>query len=271
MGNHGENNFLFIYIAFLSFLVVFILVLCIYFYFAVYRKTARDEEIARRHPTVFTNQFFREYWYWFADPLLKLFISIKVKPNFITLLSTLLSLIASVFFFFQYYGFGGLFLIVSGTCDILDGRLARLKKLDNKAGAFFDSVMDRYSDFFIYAGIILGLIFSENGKTGYNIFLVILSLLAIIGSAIISYSKERGAGLGYAVSKGLMQRADRVTVISAGAIISPLLNGIFNWLGYNYLSKYYISLAFALFLVAFFSNRTSIIRIYKIYHELKKI
>ena len=47
------------------------------------------------------------------------------------------------------------FLLASGFCDTLDGIVARTFQQTTVFGGFFDSVLDRYADAAVYAGIII--------------------------------------------------------------------------------------------------------------------
>ena len=54
-------------------------------------------------------------------------------------------------------------IIGAGVFDMVDGRVARKTNQVSVFGAFFDSVMDRYSDVAIFFGL---LIFYARGATG---------------------------------------------------------------------------------------------------------
>jgi len=47
-------------------------------------------------------------------------------------------------------------LMVSGFCDTLDGILARNYQQATAFGGFLDSLLDRYADAAVFAGIIIG-------------------------------------------------------------------------------------------------------------------
>ena len=46
----------------------------------------------------------------------------------------------------SYIGTAGVILIIAGLLDMVDGMVARNTQSETPFGAFFDSVMDRYSD-----------------------------------------------------------------------------------------------------------------------------
>ena len=76
--------------------------------------------------------------------------------------------------------------------DGVDGQFARLTSRETTAGAFLDSVLDRYTDGFLVFGLII-----YNGRMGLPVWLLIpVAVLALIGSSLISYSSARAANLG---------------------------------------------------------------------------
>jgi CDP-diacylglycerol--glycerol-3-phosphate 3-phosphatidyltransferase len=100
--------------------------------------------------------------------------------------------------------------------DAVDGTVARLLNRNSKWGAFFDSVLDRIAD-----GVVLGCIafyFANEGKETY----FILSLVALLASEIVSYTKARAEGLGLNCDTGLAERPERVMIIIAGTFIAGL-------------------------------------------------
>jgi archaetidylinositol phosphate synthase len=51
---------------------------------------------------------------------------------------------------------GGVFLLLSGFFDIVDGSVARVTKNMSKGGAFLDSIFDKLAEVIIFGGIALG-------------------------------------------------------------------------------------------------------------------
>ena len=138
----------------LSTLFILTLTLMLSFYFLKYRKSIRNKEITARNPTIISSQFIREYWEWVTLPAFKILLFLNISPNQLTSLSLIFGFISGIFFSLGHISSAGWLLVISGTLDTLDGRVARYKKINSRAGAFFDSVADRYSDYFILAGII---------------------------------------------------------------------------------------------------------------------
>ncbi len=248
----------------------------LFFYFRRYRHSERDEEVAARNPTAITNQFFREYWYWLIRPLLNLFPSMNLPFDGITRFSVVVGLGAGVAYAYGHISTAGWLLLASGGLDTLDGQLAREQGISSDAGAFFDSVMDRYADFFVFAGIVLRFTIMDeilnipNPNPGeINTYLVLLTLLCMLGSNLISYSKERGVNLGAPQeSSGLMQRADRVVVLGVASILDPFIIVIARAITDAPLVNFHYLLGGGLAMIAFFGNYTAIRRIMRIKKNL---
>jgi len=160
--------------------------------------------------------------YGIINPFIKLLIKIGITPNMITFFGLILNILASVILIFgaekgerqdhEYVGWAGLIILIAGLMDMVDGRLARVGNMSNDYGALFDSVLDRYSEMFMFLGICYYLV-------SYDYFLSsIFAFIAMIGSVMVSYTRARAEGLGVNASVGLMQRPERVLLIGIAAV-----------------------------------------------------
>ncbi len=149
---------------------------------------------------------------------------LDLKPNHISLIGLFFSLLTIPAYSYSLW-LGGIGVLVSGAIDSLDGGLARKAKQQTSSGAFLDSVLDRYSDFFAVFGIWL--YFSFNPANNGQILITALLFLFLTGSFLVSYSRARGEGLGLSVSVGYFGRAERVITLGIGSIITDLLIVIF--------------------------------------------
>jgi len=136
-----------------------------------------------------------------------------ISPNFITVAGLLVSAVVGFVFSRGMFLTGGCLLFVAGVFDTLDGAIARKKGMTSLYGALLDSTLDRYSEFFIFSGL---LIFFRND---WIFFFIILALL---GSMMVSYVKARAQSLGQKRTVGLMQRPERMAVLFFGAVLNPL-------------------------------------------------
>lgn len=142
-----------------------------------------------------------------------LFVNLKIKPNLLTILGLLSGLGAGLLFAFRLPFLAGIAIIICGFFDIIDGKVAVNTNQKSLFGAIFDSTLDRYSEFFIY----LGLAFHFR-----NHWALWVTFWTFLGSTMVSYTRARAEGLGIDCRVGIMQRAERMVLLSAGAIIGSL-------------------------------------------------
>src|SRR6202521_1434781 len=88
-----------------------------------------------------------------AEALMSAIGRVPVTPNQVTVVGFGLTLVAATLVAFGQLRWAGVVLIFAGTCDILDGALARSTKAGYPYGAFLDSTLDRYSEGAIYIGL----------------------------------------------------------------------------------------------------------------------
>jgi archaetidylinositol phosphate synthase len=109
-------------------------------------------------------------------------------------------------------------LLASGFCDTLDGILARNYEQATLFGGFLDSLLDRYADAGIYAGIIIGGLCNP-----------VVGLVALVGSLLVSYSRARAEAAGIKMeSIGIAERPERMIILALFTIAAifwlPILN-----------------------------------------------
>ena len=139
---------------------------------------------------------------------------IPINPNIVTIIGLLLSIFSGVLFASGNLIAGAIFIIISGFCDMIDGAISRSQNKKTKFGGFLDSTCDRFAD----AAILIGLMYSGFVDP-------ILGALAIHASMTVSYIRARSEKEGLKCSVGLVERAERLLIITVGSIIAGLLNG----------------------------------------------
>lgn len=144
---------------------------------------------------------------------------VTFSPNSLSITGFVITLIASFVLSFDLRT-GGLLVLAGGAFDVLDGVVARTNGKSSRFGAFLDSVLDRYSD----AAMLLAVGWNLADQGNYTGLM--LSLGTLVGAFLISYTRARAEGLGEKCKYGLMERPERVVLISFGAIsglIGPVL------------------------------------------------
>ena len=151
-----------------------------------------------------------------AEALMSALGRIPLTPNQITVVGFVLTCAAAGLAAFGYLLGAGIVLVFAGTCDILDGAVARSTKASYPYGAFLDSTLDRYSEGVIYLGLAAYFV-TVHGTLGR--WLVLATLAALAGSFLVSYVRARAQSLGFTCESGLFARPERVVVTVAGLII----------------------------------------------------
>lgn len=143
-----------------------------------------------------------------------------IRPNMITLFGLFGTIVGAVFVARGNLMLGGFFILLMGPIDALDGAVARASGTATRFGAFLDSVIDRYIEAFIYAGLI----FYFNGQQ--NALGVMFSFFALVGSVLVSYARARAEGLGIETKIGLLTRVERMVVIGPTIFFKIPLIGV---------------------------------------------
>jgi phosphatidylglycerophosphate synthase len=134
------------------------------------------------------------------------------NPNYFTIMGFFATLIASFFILVDFWIVAGLAIILSGLFDLFDGVVARNLEKITTFGGFLDSVLDRYSDLFLLLALLI--YYLKRGESN----LVILTSFVSIGTALIPYARARAEAAQVPCSLGLMERAERIILLSAGAL-----------------------------------------------------
>ena len=125
-----------------------------------------------------------------------------------TLIGLAGTIIGSILLAFGYITVGGILIMVMGLVDSIDGTMARLRGMPSDFGAFVDSVTDRYSELFIYGGLLY--YFTQKG----DMLAVVGIYMAAGGSVVVSYIRARAASLGMDTKVGFLGRFERYLVLA---------------------------------------------------------
>ncbi len=151
-------------------------------------------------------------------PGAKIFRSVGLTPNAITILGFLVCVASAYLVGSGWLLYGGIVFLVGGGLDLFDGALARLSNQTTPFGALLDSVFDRLGEAALFVG--LGIYALQADFTDqYRFFFVTVMLLALIFSQGVSYLRARGEGLGVFTKDGLMTRPERVVLLGIGLLV----------------------------------------------------
>jgi CDP-diacylglycerol---glycerol-3-phosphate 3-phosphatidyltransferase len=147
----------------------------------------------------------------------------RINPNFLTFLGLVVNIVAAFLFGYanvdnqaKMFRYAGLVIIGSGFFDLVDGRVARASNRVSRFGAFFDSVVDRYSDASQFLGL---LVFYARGD---RFFYVVLAAVVMISTIMVSYTRARAESLIDTCKVGFMERPERLVLVIIGALFNRM-------------------------------------------------
>src|ERR1700686_2091089 len=146
------------------------------------------------------------------DPAVGLLARYNVRPNTITTVGTLLTIAAGVVYAFGHIMTAGWLMSVTAVFDVIDGQVARRTGRSTVFGAFYDSTLDRVADGALMAGLT---VFYMTSAVHHNLYMVVVCLVGIIGTFLVSYTRARAESLGIDAKVGVMQRPERIVLLSA--------------------------------------------------------
>lgn len=197
--------------------------------------------------------FVGQWLLWISSLLIDIFPK-GINPNKISFFGLILSLSGAIAVALDFLALGAVFVILGGIMDLADGKIARKTNSVSKAGALFDSVIDRIGEISIFSSICVLLL-----KYEYKVS-VVITILAMGFSLLVSYVRARGESLGVLSEEGIMRRPERIFIIS----ITLLLDSLF-----MYLTEKIIFLHIGVFVIFLGAFYTSLERFKAIYSELK--
>jgi CDP-diacylglycerol--glycerol-3-phosphate 3-phosphatidyltransferase len=148
----------------------------------------------------------------------------RISPNMLTFIGLLINVAAAMVFGFassdnnqpRRFMIAGLIIIGAGIFDMVDGRVARATNQVTVFGAFFDSVIDRYSDVAIFFGL---LVYYARAN---RFFYVVMVAFVMTTSVMVSYTRARAESLIPSCKVGFMERPERIVLVIIGALFDKM-------------------------------------------------
>jgi CDP-diacylglycerol---glycerol-3-phosphate 3-phosphatidyltransferase len=149
-------------------------------------------------------------------------IESRLTPNAISLTGLIGNLVAAALILQELFVLAGLAFILGSLCDMLDGRYSRMSGKGTPFGAFLDSTLDRIEEGVVLAAVAVWFAKSSNDLA------VGATVLAVVGSYMVSYTRARAEALGVGGQVGIASRAVRVVILSAGLLLADeeLVSGV---------------------------------------------
>jgi CDP-diacylglycerol---glycerol-3-phosphate 3-phosphatidyltransferase len=180
------------------------------------------------------------------DPVIQLLTRWNMHPNTFTTLGFIVSCFSTYFMAVGLFRIAALLVLLAGLFDTIDGKLARDSGKVSRFGALFDSTLDRYSEVILFFG--MAYFFIE-----HDLYLSSIAVaVALGGSLMVSYIRARAEGLGFECKVGILQRPERLLLISLGGLI------------------HIKALIVVIWIIAVLSNITAVIRLLHVWREDQK-
>ncbi len=174
-----------------------------------------------------------------------------LSANSWTALSIIFALLAAYMITQNMLVFGAAFFAITALCDAIDGAVARHTKTSSSKGAYLDTIVDRYVEFFIITGLFFASLPYLWPGAKFWLFAY------LFGSVMTTYAKAAAKEKGLIQQEmrfGLMERAERLSFLFLGLLLGAI-SGIY--------------LIYMIALLAILSNITALQRISKAFSGAK--
>jgi CDP-diacylglycerol--glycerol-3-phosphate 3-phosphatidyltransferase len=148
--------------------------------------------------------------------IITLCVSLRIHPNILTFTGVVINVLAAWALGLGRFVLAGVLMVLANIFDFIDGKVAKELQLESRFGAFWDSVMDRFSDITLFIGLIF--LYSELRRTDY----VIVTALAMMFSVMTSYTRARAESLIDRCKVGFMERPERIVLFMIGAFTNRM-------------------------------------------------
>ncbi|MGD0014547.1 MAG: CDP-alcohol phosphatidyltransferase family protein [Bryobacteraceae bacterium] len=140
----------------------------------------------------------------------------RIHPNVLTFIGLVINGVAAALLASGRFLPAGLVMVAAGLFDMVDGRVARATNQVTLFGAFFDSVMDRYSDLVLLMGLLVYYASID------RFFYVVLTAVVMTGSVMVSYTRARAECVIPKCKAGFMERPERMVLLILGALFNRM-------------------------------------------------
>ena len=148
--------------------------------------------------------------------IIRVCVALRIHPNTLTLIGVIINIGAAGALGYHRFGLAFVIMLVANIFDFIDGKVAYQLQLQSQFGAFWDSTLDRFSDFALVTGLIF--LYSTRGRSDY----VAIASLTLIFSIMTSYARARAESLVEKCKVGFMERPERIVLFMIGAFTNHM-------------------------------------------------
>jgi len=143
-------------------------------------------------------------------------VALRIHPNVLTFMGVLINIAAAFELARGHFTRGGVIMVVANIFDFIDGKVAVESNTMSAFGAFWDSVIDRFSDIALFLGLIY--LYSHLGRTDY----VMVAAIAMMFAIMTSYTRARAESLIKKCKVGFMERPERIVLFMIGVFTNRM-------------------------------------------------
>jgi CDP-diacylglycerol--glycerol-3-phosphate 3-phosphatidyltransferase len=141
-------------------------------------------------------------------------IESRLTPNAISITGLIGNVVAAVLVTQRLFFLAGIAFVLGSVMDTLDGRYSRMSGKGTPFGAFLDSTLDRIEE-----GIVLAAVAAYFASRHMELA-VAATVIAVLGSLMVSYTRARAEALGVECKVGVATRPVRVVILSVGLLFA---------------------------------------------------
>jgi CDP-diacylglycerol--glycerol-3-phosphate 3-phosphatidyltransferase len=181
------------------------------------------QEPLRLKGTIWQHSRIANFYYFLLLHFAKWTAKARISPDSLTVGSLAVSVVATFAIAYGQFGYAAVFLVISGSLDLLDGAVARLTNQASRWGALLDSTVDRVADALPLCGLLF---FYASNRIAMSII-----VSNILFGFTISYVRARSESLGKKLPETFMRRAERLIVLFSslllGLVETPPIDTLF--------------------------------------------
>jgi phosphatidylglycerophosphate synthase len=148
--------------------------------------------------------------------IIDLCVRLRIHPNTLTFIGVVINVAAAWALALGKFVTAGVIMAIANIFDFIDGKVAQESKAVSLFGAFWDSVIDRFSDISLFIGLIF--LYATLGRRDY----VMVTALAMMFTIMTSYTRARAESLIKKCKVGFMERPERVVLFMIGAFTNRM-------------------------------------------------
>jgi CDP-diacylglycerol---glycerol-3-phosphate 3-phosphatidyltransferase len=143
-------------------------------------------------------------------------VKLRIHPNVLTFVGVLINVAAGWALAQGHFLTAGGIMVVANIFDFIDGKVATESGAVTEFGAFWDSVIDRFSDLALAVGLIC--LYASLGSQHY----VLITSVTMVFATMTSYARARAECLIPKCKVGFMERPERIVLFMIGAFTNRM-------------------------------------------------